>query len=265
MKFVGDSRVPDKESRDKIPKDYSEYPGRTEAFWPNFLLKEWLVGAVFLIGFLCLVAGAPSPLEQKADPNNASYIPLPDWYFLFLYELLKYKFAASEYVVIGTVVIPGLAFGALFLAPFLDRGPERRPSRRPIATSLMLLGVASVIWLTYESVAGVDWEERAAYSVENVPDVEIDEEAPGYQVYSQNCLSCHGDSLQGNPGMAPGLVGIPYGADQIKDIAVNGIGQMPANQFQGTDEELNQLADFIVSINEQASGEGEGDGGSEEE
>ncbi|WP_175614739.1 menaquinol-cytochrome c reductase cytochrome b/c subunit [Piscibacillus halophilus] len=257
MKFVGDSRVPDKESRNKIPKDYSEYPGRTEAFWPNFLLKEWLVGAVFLIGFLCLVAAAPSPLEQQADPNNSSYIPLPDWYFLFLYELLKYEYAAAEYVVIGTVIIPGLGFGALLLAPFLDVGPDRKPSKRPIATGLMILGVAATIWLTYESAAHVNWDERADYSVEAVPDVEIDEEHPGYEVFANNCLSCHGDSLQGNPGLGPSLVGIPYNEDQIKDIAQNGIGEMPSDQFDGTDEELNQLAEFIVSTNEQAAGEGE--------
>ncbi|TKJ04786.1 cytochrome C oxidase Cbb3, partial [Bacillus cereus] len=50
MKFVGDSRVP-VARKPNIPKDYSEYPGKTEAFWPNFLLKEWMVGAVFLIGY----------------------------------------------------------------------------------------------------------------------------------------------------------------------------------------------------------------------
>ncbi|RPF55778.1 menaquinol-cytochrome c reductase cytochrome b/c subunit [Aquisalibacillus elongatus] len=265
MKFVEDSRVLDKESRNKIPKDYSEYPGRTEAFWPNFLLKEWLVGAVFLIGFLCLVAAHPSPLEQQADPNNASYIPLPDWYFLFLYELLKYEFAAGDYVVIGTVVIPGLAFGALLIAPFLDRGPERRPSKRPIATGLMLLGVIATIWLTYESVEAVNWEDRANYSVEAVPDVEIDEEDPGYEVYQNNCMSCHGGQLEGNPASGgPSLVGIPHGKEALKDIAVNGVGEMPANMFEGTDEELDQLAEFIISVNEQANGEGE-EGESEEE
>ncbi|MGM8213964.1 c-type cytochrome [Bacillaceae bacterium W0354] len=258
MKFVGDSRVLDKTERNTIPKDYSEYPGRTEAFWPNFLLKEWLVGAVFLIGFLCLVAAAPSPLEQQADPNNSAYIPLPDWYFLFLYELLKYSYASGDYVVVGTVVIPGLAFGALLLAPFLDKGPERRLTRRPIATGLMLLGVTSVIWLTYESVAAVDWEQRALYSVEHqAPEVEIDTSDPGYEVYAANCMSCHGDSLQGNVGLGPTLIGIPYDADAIKEIAVNGIGKMPANMFKGTDEELTALAEFIVSVNSQGEGEGE--------
>lgn len=62
MKFVGDSRVP-AERKPNIPKDYSEFPGKTEAFWPNFLLKEWMVGAVFLIGYLCLTIAHPSPLS----------------------------------------------------------------------------------------------------------------------------------------------------------------------------------------------------------
>ena len=88
MKFVGDSRIP-AERKPNIPKDYSEYPGKTEAFWPNFLLKEWLVGAVFLIGFLVLTVVHAPPLERMADPTDTGYIPLPDWYFLFLYQLLK--------------------------------------------------------------------------------------------------------------------------------------------------------------------------------
>ncbi|WP_027963364.1 menaquinol-cytochrome c reductase cytochrome b/c subunit [Halalkalibacillus halophilus] len=264
MKFVGDSRVPAKEHRN-IPKDYSAFPGRTEAFWPNFLLKEWLVGAVFLIGFLCLVAAAPSPLEQQADPNNAAYIPLPDWYFLFLYELLKYEFASADYIVIGTVGIPGLAFGALLLAPFLDTGPGRKPSKRPIATGMMLLGVMATIWLTYESVVAADWEAREEYSVENVVEVEVDEGHPGYEVYMDNCMSCHGDAMQGAPTLGPDLANLPYDEDQIKEIAVEGIEDMPAGIFDGSDEELDELANFIVeNTSVEADGEAGDDAGNDE-
>ena len=62
-------------------------------------------------------------------------------------------------ILIGALVIPGLAFGALMLAPFIDRGPERRPSKRPFATGFMLLAIAGVIYLTWESVATHDWEK----------------------------------------------------------------------------------------------------------
>lgn len=257
MKFVGDSRV-SAERTSQIPKDYSEYPGRTEAFWPNFLLKEWLVGAVFLAGFLTVVLANPSPLESVADPTVIGYIPLPDWYFLFLYELLKYEFASGAYTLLGILVIPGLAFGGLLLAPFLDNGPGRRPPKRPIAVAMMILGLSSVMWLTYESAAAVDWEQRAE---ENKPvlasDIDIDEEDPAYEVFKDNCLSCHGGSLEGGPA-GPSLLETQYDADGIMDIAVNGIDGdpgMPADIFEGSDEELEMLAEFIVEVSENADEE----------
>ena len=250
MQYVGDSRI-SAHRASNIPKDYSEYPGRTEAFWPNFLLKEWLVGSVFLVGFLTLVLAHPSPLEGVADPTTIGYIPLPDWYFLFLYELLKYNFASGSYTLFGILIIPGLAFGALLLAPFLDNGPGRRPPKRPIAVAMMILGLTSVIWLTYQSVSVVDWEARAENNKPIPPSVvEIDTTDPGYAVYEKSCLACHGGSLEG-VGTNPPLIGIEYSAEDIADIAVDGIGLMPPNQFQGTDEELDQLVNFILSVNEE--------------
>ena len=250
MKFVGDSRIR-AERTPNIPKDYSEYPGRTEAFWPNFLLKEWLVGSVFLVGFLCLTLAHPSPLEGVADPTAAGYIPLPDWYFLFLYELLKYPFASGDYVILGIIGIPGIAFGALFLAPFLDNGPGRRPPKRPIAVGMMLLALTATVWLTYQSASAVDWEARAEANKPVPPSsVEIDTTDPGFAVYESNCLSCHGGELEGTPA-GPPLIGIEYSAEEIASIAVDGIGNMPAGIFAGSDEELEQLANFILSVNEQ--------------
>ena len=72
----------------------------------------------FLIGYLCLTVAHPSPLERMADPTDAGYIPLPDWYFLFLYQLLKYSYASGSFTVMERLLC-GIAFGALLLAPFL--------------------------------------------------------------------------------------------------------------------------------------------------
>ncbi|TLS35895.1 menaquinol-cytochrome c reductase cytochrome b/c subunit [Pseudalkalibacillus caeni] len=247
MKFVGDSRVP-AQKKPNIPKDYSEYPGKTEAFWPNFLLKEWMVGAVFLIGYLLLTIAHPSPLERVADPTDATYTPLPDWYFLFLYQLLKYKYAAGDYTLIGTMIIPGIAFGSLLLAPWLDPGPERRPSKRPIAVGMMLLAVISTIFLTWESVVTHDWEKQAKQG--EIVEANVDKDAEGYQIYSgQSCIGCHGDSLQGATG--PSLLETEKSAEEIMGIAKNGIPPaMPANAFEGSDEELQKLAQFIVETAE---------------
>ncbi|GGJ85530.1 menaquinol-cytochrome c reductase cytochrome b/c subunit [Lentibacillus kapialis] len=250
MKFVGDSRI-SAEQKPNIPKDYSEYPGRTEAFWPNFLLKEWLAGSVFLVGFLTLTLAHPAPLEGMADPTNSGYIPLPDWYFLFLYELLKYNFASGPYILFGIIIIPGLAFGGLLLAPFLDKGPGRRPHQRPVSVGMMLLALTSVIWLTYQSASGVNWEQRAEANKPVPPSeqADIDKDSEGYKVFENNCMSCHGEDLQGGAA-APPLTGIDRSKKEIKDIAKNGIGSMPPDQFSGSDKELDKLAEFIVSVNE---------------
>ena len=76
--------------------------------------------------------------------------------------------------------MPGIAFGALLLAPFLDRGPERRPLKRPVATGFMLLSVASIIFLTWESVAHHDWE--AAKTRSNCKTAPVDKNDDGYKL-----------------------------------------------------------------------------------
>jgi len=245
MKFVGDSRVP-AIRKPNIPKDYSEYPGKTEAFWPNFLLKEWLVGAVFLIGYLILTVAHPSPLERQADPTDTAYIPLPDWYFLFLYQLLKYEFASGPFNVIGAIVMPGLAFGALLLVPFLDKGPERRPFKRPLPTAFMLLAFAAIITLTHESVVNHDWEAAKAQG-EIREEAQFDTEAEGYKIYSgSSCIGCHGNAFEG--GLGKPLVTTDKTAEEIADIAVHGIGTMSPGLWEGTDEELQELSKFIDEL-----------------
>jgi menaquinol-cytochrome c reductase cytochrome b/c subunit len=249
LKFVGDSRVLAPSERKKmIPKDYSEYPGKTEAFWPNFLLKEWIIGAVFLVGFLCLTVAHPAPLERIADPTDTGYIPLPDWYFLFLYQLLKYSYASGPYTVIGAMIMPGLAFGGLLLAPFLDNGPERRPMKRPVATGAMLLALAATVFLTWESVATHDWAQ-AERQGKIVAKVDIDKSSAGYKIASANtCITCHGENLSGGAG-APALVGTGLKPEEIATIARKGRGgKMPAGIFKGTDEELKTLSEFIAGL-----------------
>lgn len=245
MKFVGDSRI--KTNRmSNTPKDYSEYPGKTEAFWPNFLLKEWMIGAIFLTGYLIITLAHPSPLERQADPTDTTYIPLPDWYFLFMYQLLKYEFASGPFNVIGAIVVPGLAVGALMLVPFMDTSKERRPWKRPLPTGFMLLAFAAIFYLTWESVANHDWEKAAAQG-KIVEEVEFDTEAEGYKIYQgSSCINCHGDQFQGGLGLP--LTDTGLAPEEIEKIAHDGIGTMPAGQWEGSDEDLATMAEFISNL-----------------
>lgn len=248
-KYVVDSRIISEKYK-HTPPEYDEFPGRNEPFWPNFLLKEWMIGSVAVVGILSLVVSHPAPLGDIADPNNTNFTPLPDWYFLFLYQLLKYPWAAGEYVIFGTMIIPGFAFISLLLAPFLDRGPERRFYRRPLTSLFMFIGLVSVVYLTYASVVAHAHDVANQQASQEAPAAVSEDASPGEKLYAsqQSCISCHAADMSGGFGPALTAVGSKYNADQIKDIIVNGKGQMPAGQFQGTEEELGQLVEHLASL-----------------
>jgi menaquinol-cytochrome c reductase cytochrome b/c subunit len=252
VEYVGDSRV-QRTNKPNIPKDYSDFPGKTELFLPDFLLKEWMVAAVVLVGFLILTIAHPSPLEVKADPTDTAYTPLPDWYFLFLYQLLKFKYTSGDWVVLGTVVVPGLAFGALTLAPWLDRGPDRRFYKRPIASTLMFLSLAAVFYLTWASVSAHNASQVGNVPVGQLPSI-VEPDSEGYMIYQKStCIGCHATDLKGQAGFAPPLLGVGdrYDLEGIIKIMKEGKGSgMPpmweASIAQGlTEEDMNKLAEWL--------------------
>lgn len=276
--YVGDSRVR-KSTKVYLPQDYSAYPGKSEVFIPNFLLKEWMVAVVVLVGILVLVMSDPAPLGYPADPTNTSFIPMPDWYFLFMYQLLKYAYTSDQFVVFGTLIVPGVAFGSLLLAPFLDRGKERRFYRRPIASSLMLLALVTASYLTVVSWSHYQEELKATNTIpEHIKrEKELEESVakgkpapspakqnqlpeivaandPGAEVYKKaTCVACHGGDLKGNKSAGiPALrgVGDQLSKDDVLGIIKNGRGNMTpqydVNKKAGlTDDDLNKLAEWI--------------------
>ncbi|QYR19883.1 c-type cytochrome [Paenibacillus sp. sptzw28] len=276
--FVGDSRVRKRTATGpSVPPDYSAYPGKSEAFIPNFLLKEWMVGVVVLVGFLILTIAEPAPLGYPADPTNAAFIPMPDWYFLFLYQFLKLQYVSGQYVVLGTVGVPGVAFGALLLAPFLDTGKERRFYKRPITTTLMILSLISVVYLTKQSwdhyqhelsltntiPEHIEREEKAREAAakgqepgqaqeeaKSIPLVDKDDPAVEITKKAQ-CVSCHGADLNGNEGArVPSLHGIGdlLTKEELVDIVTNGKGggKMPAFKDTLSADEIDKLATWLA-------------------
>ncbi len=95
---------------------------------------------------MSIVLGAE--LGPKADPTTTTYTPRPEWYFFFLFELLRI-IKPPALVPLATIGIPTICMILLFLLPFYDRGPERRPERRPIATTAGILTIAAMGYLTY--------------------------------------------------------------------------------------------------------------------
>lgn len=118
-----------------------------EVFYPSFLFKEIVVMMlIFILVAIILAVVFPVGLEDPADPTDNLYIPKPEWYFMSLYQLLKYFPGQLEFV--ATAVVPAGGIILLLLVPFFDKNPEKRPKKRPVAMAIMSLAVAAIIVLT---------------------------------------------------------------------------------------------------------------------
>ena len=115
-------------------------------FFPNWVIKDVVLG----LGLLALLAylswAYRAPLEFPADPASSNYIPRPDWYFLFYFQILKYFPGAWE--IVATALIPLFIFGGLILLPFIDKSDERRPWRKPVTTGVAIFYIIIVIVFT---------------------------------------------------------------------------------------------------------------------
>ena len=128
------------------PQNTSEEMKTGKPFYPDQVFED-VVGMLILFVILAVVAlSVPVPLEDVADPTNADYDPRPEWYFLFLFQLLKYFQGPFE--VLGTFVIPTIGMVLLLLLPFLDRSERAVLWKRPVALTVTTVSVAGIVLLT---------------------------------------------------------------------------------------------------------------------
>jgi ubiquinol-cytochrome c reductase cytochrome b subunit len=116
-------------------------------FYPYHALKDSIVIAAVFALLITMAATIRAPLDSIADPTNASYVPRPEWYFMSLFQLLKYFPGRLEPV--ATVVIPGAVVGGLLALPFLDRGPDREPRKRMAVMATFVVVGVGISTLTY--------------------------------------------------------------------------------------------------------------------
>ena len=177
---------------------------------------------------MALVLGAEQ--GPKADPTTTTYTPRPEWYFFFLFEVLR-VIKPSELVPLATIGIPTIGMVVLLLLPFFDRGPERRPERRPIAMTVLVLTVVSMAYLTY---AGANAGPPSKIDMKVAPQYE-----PGKLVVAQSgCLACHKIGDNGNGTLGPDLthIGARIPRNAILRSLEAGPGIMPSFQDLGAEE-----------------------------
>ena len=139
------------ETKKKINERYEQELNRGEFFWPDSIFKDLIVSLGLFVVIILLATFIGVAPEPKADPADTSYLPRPEWYFLFLFKFLALY---GQIPVIGkiewlaTVLVPGIGIGLLTLLPLLDKSPYRHYSRRIFALTMMGTVILDVVLLT---------------------------------------------------------------------------------------------------------------------
>lgn len=199
-----------------------------------------------------------SRYSEPADPGTTNFVPRPDWYFYFLFYLLRI-FKWPETVILGTIGIPTIALVLLLALPFIDLRRERRPLRRPVALVAAILTVLSMGVLTYKGATAK--EALASEVVQAVPSwakkegfTGNPEAVAGAKLFaSSGCTACHTYLSTGSSNLgAPDLTdegsknkGVQFQIDHLKcPSCVNPGSPMPS--FKSfTDADLKKIATFL--------------------
>jgi len=225
-------------------REYAQHKAAGKPFFPYAVAKDSLMAVivVFSIVMMALIFGAE--LGPKADPTTTTYVPRPEWYYYFLFEVLR-VIKPAILTPVATVGVPTICMVLLFLLPFYDRSPERRPERRPIATSAGIFTIAAMAYLTYLGASAGSPNEIEL-------SVRADLE-PGKMVVAQSgCLACHKIGENGG-SLGPDLsdVGDKLLPDAIRRTLDNPTSPMPSFK-EMPEEKKTQLVAFLASLREES-------------
>jgi len=169
---------------------YETAKQRGVKFFPDIVYKDLIVSFGLFLLLIALATFIGVKAEPPADPSDSSYVPRPEWYFLFLFQFLEMIPGEIEWV--GTTVLPALAVLALLFLPFYDRSPFRHWTKRFLAIFFMSVAVIGVVALTLLAAAGTPEQESF-----NVAGSIGQQYASGEELYGIQCVECHGTEGEG--------------------------------------------------------------------
>src|SRR3954466_1914207 len=222
-------------------REYALLKAKGKPFFPYAVAKDSIMAAivVFSIIMMALIFGAE--LGPKADPTTTTYVPRPEWYFFFLFEVLRI-IKPAVLTPVATIGVPTLCMVLLILLPFIDRGPERRPERRPIATIAGILTIFAMGYLTYLGASA-----GSPNSIDmNVP---ANPEKGKLVAAQSGCLACHKIGENGNDGPGPHLtdIGDKLEKGALRRTLENPTAPMPSFRDLPEDKKA-ALIDFLASL-----------------
>ena len=232
----------DAREREQYLREYSILKNQGKPFLYS-VAKDSVMACITLAVIILMAILFGAELGPKADPTTTTYTPRPEWYFFFLFELLR-VIKPPELVFLATIGIPTICLVLLLLLPFFDRGPERNPLRRPIAVTA---GIATIAAMAYLTILGALAGAPSEIDLATAPQYERGKEVTA----SAGCLACHKIGENGGT-LGPSLteVGDRLGRDAIARTLVNPTSPMPSYQSyrQDSPEQFDELVNYVASL-----------------
>lgn len=230
-------------------------PAKPYRFYPEHLFRSSIVFvAVFLI-LLGLSLFARIPREEIAGTQVDSYLPRPEWYYMWLFQLLTYF--PGKWEAIGSLGLPIVGVTLLFALPFLDRSKRMGTKNRPLPLAIGAMVIVGIVYLTMMGFAGA----KPYGQTMPVPDRTLTaSEQRGVFLYAEReCAYCHQIGGEGGHRAGPDLSNVvakqrtrEYLAQYIKDPkSINSTSIMP--KYDLPPDDLNALADFLLSLDGRAT------------
>jgi ubiquinol-cytochrome c reductase cytochrome b subunit/menaquinol-cytochrome c reductase cytochrome b/c subunit len=219
--------------KEEYLREYAVLKAQGKPFFPYAVAKDGAMACVVMAVIITMSLVLGAELGSKPNPTTTTYVPRPEWYFFFLFEVLRVIKPASL-AQLATIGVPTIGMILLFLLPFYDRRPERRPERRPIATATFIVVFLAMALLTYEGAnAGSPTaiEMATPKAVLQAGGKTLAEYQAGEAVVAQTgCEACHKIGENGNSGPGPDLTHIAsrLPAQGIARTLVNPTAPMPS-------------------------------------
>ena len=217
------------------------------------IAKDVLVSFVLLVLLLVLAWRFGAPLDEPAKPTSATYVPRPEWYFFFLFELLWWF--PGRWIPVATFWIPAALILVLLFLPWLDRSIHRAPQRRPWTTGFATAVLVMAGFLTYKgATAPVPISAVAANQAQMEARALPALARRGLQVYEeQGCAACHVVRGAGGAG-GPDLTRVGRERDEAwlkrfipNPSATNASSEMPPYETMTT-EDLSALVAYLQTL-----------------
>lgn len=219
--------------KEQYLREYALLKNQGKPFFPYAVAKDAAMACVVMAAIITMSLVLGAELGSKANPTTTTYVPRPEWYFFFLFEVLR-VLRPPSLVPLATIGVPTIGMILLFLLPFYDRSPERRPERRPIATITGIVVIGAMAFLTYEGAnAGTPTALNIAtpQAVIQQGPAAVAQFNEGRLVVAQSgCEACHQIGENGNNGPGPVLTHIASRVQRqaIARTLVNPTAPMPS-------------------------------------